>query len=131
MKPTSTFGQHARAVADLEAENARLQEQVKEAEGERDDFRSRLKLEQASFRNCDRFLVAASRERDRYKARDKLRGVAGDSLAAECANVDASLNERARAVRRWNEVAALTPEEAREKEWTRRVDGLELHIRRS
>lgn len=63
-------------IADLEAENARLQTRVEETERERDDFRSRLKLEQASFRTCDGFLVAAARERDRYKASAERRGEA-------------------------------------------------------
>jgi hypothetical protein len=49
---------------------------------------------------------------DIWRAQANLRGVAGDYLAAECANVDASLTERAGAVIAWNEAAAKTPEEA-------------------
>lgn len=43
---------------------ADLERQLAEAQVERDNFRSRLRLEQASFRDCDRFLVATACERD-------------------------------------------------------------------
>ena len=49
---------------------------------------------------------------DAYKAQAELRGEAGEALAGECCNVDASLVERAEAVRLWDEAIAVTPEEA-------------------
>ena len=49
---------------------------------ERDDARSRLRLEQASFRACDRFLVAATLERDRQREDiQRLLRVAQDCMA--------------------------------------------------
>ena len=50
----------ATALADARLEIARLTE-------ERDDARSRLRLEQSSVRNCDRFLVDTTRKCDQQR----------------------------------------------------------------
>ena len=69
MKPTSTFGQHARAVGDLEAENALLQARAEALE-------ARQHLDKELIQNGLAAYRGLTEERDGYKALAERRGKA-------------------------------------------------------
>ena len=105
-------------IADLEAENARLQERVKEAEQISDGLHAAVLMGSEHTK-------ALERERDGYKARDKLRG---EALGWAIHELENAANTRLDELRNWmhrldfeeleraRAAIAISPEQAREKE---------------